>query len=424
MTDLNLIEDITLTYEQEECIDNIVKYLVHHKDNNKYDKKINPFSVDGFAGTGKTTIISYISKLIKDNHKRLKLTYRNIAFLTFTGKASSVLKSKLEKQKVVHKDYDYIGTIHSFLYVPILEYDPTTKVKKIVGWKKRESLESQDLIIIDESSMVNTEILEDLFSLNVPIVMFGDSFQLQPVSGKENPYLYNCDYKLREIHRQALDNPIIYLSKFVRENLYMPKGIFSKNVFKLHWDNQKTKDLFYNIDFSNVDNINETVVLSGYNQTRIHINKLIRKKLGYSANMPICTNEKVICLHNNSVVSNGQIGIVMFELFKPVYNMWKVLVKFDNDFMYEFYCPEKIFNKSHKFNIFDEIKILNKKYKRIKISCIDYAYCITVHKSQGSEFDRVVLFEERFPQIDDYSFGRWLYTGITRAKEKLFIIEK
>ena len=52
----------------------------------------------------------------------------------------------------------------------------------------------------------------------------------------------------------------------------------------------------------------------------------------------------------------------------------------------------------------------------------DYGYALTVHKSQGSESDKVILFEERFKQMDDLLWKKWLYTAVTRAKNELYII--
>lgn len=414
------INNISLTDSQSDCIDAILNFI-RRRDNTE------PFSVDGFAGTGKTTIIAYLTDFIKSDNT-LRNRFRNIAFLTFTGKASSVLKSKLSNYGVLDEGSDFVGTIHSFLYVPILEYDSETKTKKIVGWQKRDMYDDYDLIIIDESSMVSDPILEDLLSCDGgSIVMFGDSFQLPPVSknNKSNYYLGNPNFKLEEIHRQALDNPIIYLSKFVRNNYYIPFGIFSKSVFKLDWNEQKTQDLFYNLDFSNFDNINEMCILSGYNKTRISINKLVRNKIGFPKNMPVCTGDKVICLINDNVISNGQLGIVLFEKYQVRYGLWRLDVKFDNDMIHQVYCDEKFFNKSNQYNIFDEIKSLKKEYPKLKnITCLTYGYCLTTHKSQGSEFDKVVLFEERLPNMNNFEYARWLYTAITRAKEKLFIISR
>lgn len=408
------LNNISLNNEQDECLNHLYNYLTG--DN---DRLI--FSVDGYAGTGKTTIIAFLTSIINGN---LRNKYRNIAFLTFTGKASSVLKNKLDEYNIFNENKDYSGTIHSLLYIPKLEYDSVTKVKKIIGWKKRDNLADYDLIIIDESSMVSEEILNDLLSYGIPILMFGDSFQLQPVSGKQNKYVNSPNYRLKEIHRQALDNPIIYLSKFVRENYYIPNGVFSPQVFKLDWNEQKTQDIFYNLDFFNFDNINELCILCGYNNTRMNLNKIIRNKLGFSK-MPIYSGEKVMALNNDGILTNGQIGLVLFELYQPQYKMWRLDVKFDNGLIHQLFAPEKFFDKSHKYNIYDELRDLKKKYKKLShITALAYSYVITVHKSQGSEFDKVVLFEERLPKMDDYEYARWLYTGITRAKEKLFVVSR
>jgi ATP-dependent exoDNAse (exonuclease V) alpha subunit len=56
------------------------------------------------------------------------------------------------------------------------------------------------------------------------------------------------------------------------------------------------------------------------------------------------------------------------------------------------------------------------------IGFFDYGYCMSVHKSQGSEWQKVIVFEQRTKRWDDNYYAKWLYTAITRAKEKLFII--
>jgi superfamily I DNA/RNA helicase len=51
----------------------------------------------------------------------------------------------------------------------------------------------------------------------------------------------------------------------------------------------------------------------------------------------------------------------------------------------------------------------------------DFGYALTVHKAQGSQARKVILFEERFPKMTDDDWRRWLYTGITRAEEELVL---
>jgi exodeoxyribonuclease-5 len=59
---------------------------------------------------------------------------------------------------------------------------------------------------------------------------------------------------------------------------------------------------------------------------------------------------------------------------------------------------------------------------KAEIDLFDFGYALTVHKAQGSQAQKVVLFEERFSKMDDETWCRWLYTGVTRAGEELYII--
>jgi ATP-dependent exoDNAse (exonuclease V), alpha subunit - helicase superfamily I member len=81
------------------------------------------------------------------------------------------------------------------------------------------------------------------------------------------------------------------------------------------------------------------------------------------------------------------------------------------------------------FEGFIELDQFGKKYTNVeeKIDDLDYfdfAYCITVHKSQGSEWGRVLLIEERLPMWNDDIYRRWMYTAITRAREQLIILKR
>ena len=60
--------------------------------------------------------------------------------------------------------------------------------------------------------------------------------------------------------------------------------------------------------------------------------------------------------------------------------------------------------------------------RREELNYFDYGYALTVHKAQGSQAKRVVVFEERFSKMDDQTYARWLYTAVTRAEQELYII--
>jgi len=75
---------------------------------------------------------------------------------------------------------------------------------------------------------------------------------------------------------------------------------------------------------------------------------------------------------------------------------------------------EKVFTKKGK--------ALLKELDIPEIDVFDFAYAISVHRSQGSEWDKIILFEERNQYQNDDDWRRWLYTAVTRAKKKIVII--
>ncbi len=404
---------VVLTNEQEYILDRLVSWISNTRNN----KRSTYLSVGGYAGTGKTFLIAQLKKYIKD-----KFGY-SVSFCSFTGKATLVLKQKLEEHDALDK-YDFCGTIHSLIYIPIVTTDKKTKREIISGWKKRKTIDKYDLIIIDEASMISKDMLDDLLTFNIPIIFFGDHAQLPPVSGSFN-LMAKPDYKMEEIRRQTLDNPIIWLSKFVRQNGYIPEGIHGKSVFKLRYDNKKVKDLYENIEWSEKDLIG----LCGFNKTRSSLNNRIRDKMKFSKDILVYPGEKVICLLNNKEtnIMNGQIGYVLW-VDKVTKNIYEITIDFDNmNKSYSNLCNVKYFGKT-RYND-KQLSLTNQEMDRAKkesnlksIDAFDYGYFISVHKAQGSEWDRVVLLEERSSYWDDDYYRRWLYTAVTRAKEKLFVL--
>jgi len=375
-------------------------------------------TIGGLAGTGKTFLISFIRNEIQ---KKFDI---GAAFVTYTGKASSVLKNKLIENNAL-KHFDFVGTIHSLIYVPKIEYDKKSKKMVVVRWDKKSVL-PYHLIFVDEASMVNPQIWYDLLSYNIPIIAVGDYGQLPPIGGKFN-LMSKPDYILHEIKRQALDNPIIRLAMDIRNEKEITYGFYDKNVkniIKLPWSSEKCKKIFYNLDFLS----NDLVILCGTNRTRVYINQLIRQELGFNNPEPY-PGEKIIFLKNNytSKVVNGMIGKNLFMLYegKDLYDMTIELEDVEENYSGIVYngCFNKIQYQDEMTKL-EEIKKKNKKLlQRRKVSTIDicdFGYCISVHKSQGSEFNKVVCFIDH--EWDKETMKRWLYTACTRAKEKLFLI--
>jgi len=374
-------------------------------------------TIGGYAGTGKTTVICEFRKQLRKSMPGMP-----VAFATFTGKASSVLAHKLRDNKTL-LDSDYIGTIHGLIYSPEVMWDAQLKTFVITGWKQKPKDEMwEKLIIIDEGSMVSKETWNDLLSYDIPILVFGDHGQLPPIGDKEFNLVGDPDFKLTKIHRQALNSPIIKLSSFIRENGYIPPGRYSKEVFKLSWNQPECKKIWNNSVTYDESNL---VILCGFNTTRANLNDMIRKKLDYKYKTPYPT-EKVVCLVNNhsSKIMNGQIGTVLWIM--PGNDCYRITIEIDGE-VYESLSSTKCFGEV-TYTMYDKSKkeemVREYAYGQgfSRVDYFDYGYAMSVHKSQGSEWDKVVLFEQRASMWDDEYYAKWLYTAITRSRQKLFVI--
>jgi len=412
-----------LTNQQSQAIENILKLCKESSfDTSQYYRDPFIYRVGGYAGTGKTYMLTHLRKELNTLWKNL-----SVAFVTFTGKASSVLKAKLEENNSIFGQ-DYIGTIHSLIYKPLTLYDKVLKCHVIVGWElKDEEDVYYDLIVIDEGSMVSRDIWKDLLKIGKPILIVGDHGQLPPVDPNVGFNLMtNPDFELTDIRRQALDSPIIWLSKFIRENGYIPfNKVFSPDVFKISWNHPKAKYIWENLELND-----ELIILCAFNQTRQQLNEDIRNRLSYKNSTPY-PGERIVCLKNNreTKLMNGQIGTVLL-MMPEIKNAYRLTVDVDGvEDPIECFVHNICFGQV-TYTLYDRSKgsEIQKMYKyAIKkkypgVDYFDYGYCISVHKSQGSEWNKVLLFEQRTKRWDDDYYARWLYTAVTRAKEKLCII--
>lgn len=185
-------------------------------------------------------------------------------------------------------------------------------------------------------------------------------------------------------------------------------------------------------------------IICATNASRISLNNQMRNLLGYYG-MPQ-NGERMICLRNywedlsddgNSALVNGTTGIIQnpFE----TYRMAPRYVKMRNHKMDEI-CGDFIADDGHTFN---SVK-MDRKMIETGEPCLDwreayalgklrnkigdiaprhfsFGYAITAHKAQGSEWDKVLVIEERFP-FDKKEHARWLYTSATRASSRLVLI--
>lgn len=383
-----------LSPDQKTAADKIIKWFY-------YEAKPQYITLGGYAGTGKTTLIAFIKSQIDEISKdKLK-----VAFCSYTGRAAQNLKNKLEEAKSI-KSKDSISTIHGLIYTP-MEDDAGV----ITGWLKKTDLE-MDLIIVDEASMIDEYIWNDLKSYGVPILAVGDHGQLPPIKGSFN-LMQNPHLKLEQIHRQELDNPIIKVSIYARTHGMIPAKKYDKRVIKY----SKEDFSFNEISQELLENYNrDTLILCGYNATRNKINQFVRNSLGYELAEPQ-TGDRVICLRNNHQkgVYNGMLGTIK-EISKKNSDWYKAEILMDDSkslYKGKIYAPQ--------FGSTTPINFTTDRIKAKDGDLFDFGYALTVHKAQGSQAKRVVLFEERFSKMDDDQWKRWLYTGVTRAEQELFM---
>jgi exodeoxyribonuclease V len=337
------------------------------------------FRLFGFAGTGKTTLARHLAGGLDGSVK----------YAAFTGKAALVMRSR---------GCEGASTIHSLIYraKESGEETPTFEL-----WDEAPASRAK-LIVVDEASMVDAELGRDLLSFGAPVLVLGDPAQLPPIQG--GGFFTNAepDVMLTEVHRQAQDDPIVRLSMQVREGEELQPGTYGETevVPRASLDPQRV--------------INADQVLVGRNNTRRAYNKRMRERRGFTEDLPVA-GDKLVCLRNNrrKALFNGGLWTVT-ERRASKSKMITMRVKPEDD-------PSA---RETKVTIRPEcflgaIEQLSWEERR-HYDEFDFGYVLTVHKSQGSQWDDVVLFDESFAFSE--SRARWLYTGITRAAKRLSVV--
>lgn len=403
------------TTEQKNAIENIRSDLANGK---------RLITLGGFAGTGKTTVLTELRQHIPSG--------KTVAFASFTGKSASVLRDKITASGV-KQAADYIGTIHGLMYRPIItkKYSESKKEYiETVSFVKHDSID-QDILLIDEASMIGSKIFSDMLQFNVQIVACGDSFQLPPVADIDSePILHNPDYLLNEVHRTAQDSPLVQLAHAIRTKQYLPVKPYKDDTIQVMSYFEGGREFLNDIEYDS-----ETVTLCFTNSVRQSINFGYRTKKNYKDGIVLYPYEQIVCLTNNQTLGmmNGERFTI--EFLSPPYDEDTVSVtveRQDGNYQ-EAYVHNNLkkFGKKNAVYKKDAWKNRKRGFKGKEpdpmVIDADYGYAMTVHKSQGSEFRNIILIDSGiFKGIsnskgnDDYL--RWLYTGVTRSSDKLTII--
>lgn len=382
-------KQLILTTKQEE----VLKIAVQ-----RYKAREAFTCISGYAGTGKSTIVRFIIAA-------LNLNLDDVVYVSYTGKASLVLKEK---------GNDNVMTAHKLLYKSYPKPDGT-----FIHMPKKYLDRPYKLIVVDEVSMLPKEMWDLLLSHHIHVIALGDPGQLPPIGG-DNKILQRPHVFLDEIIRQAQESEIIRLSMGIREG--KPITSFQGNEVQVLNKNDLNTGLLTWAD----------QILVAKNDTRSYINTQMRDILGHGNEPEV--DDKIICLKNNwNIVSdsgdalvNGSLGIIktIRLIKKPIIGKVYVIT-FDTEGSsgeyYDILCDYKLFNEGVK-TLSHGSYLSRRTPLNIKPNEFDYGYALTTWKAQGSEWDKVLLIEENFP-FGKEERKRFLYTSVTRAKNKLVIIQ-
>lgn len=347
------------------------------------------FRLFGYAGTGKTTLAKHLAADV-DGH---------VSFACFTGKAALVLKKK---------GCEGASTIHGLIYKP--DEDPITGITEFRLNPDSPAAYSK-LIVIDEVGMVGDELGADLCSYGTKILVLGDPYQLPPIKGEGYFTAQAPDVMLTEIHRQAQDNPIIRLSMDVREGRGLKPGSYgdSRVLERAKLSKDALREMVMSAD----------QVLCGMNKTRQAFNTRIRElkgRVGDEAPFLPVVGDRLVCLKNNrtkGLLNGGLWDVTRTELHPRGKNVSMTVASVDEPGTahVEVETPLPFFTGTEKDMDWRELK---------RADQFTYGYALTVHKSQGSQWDNVLVVDES--QIFKESALNHLYTAVTRAADRVTVV--
>ena len=428
------MSDFKLSALQQQASDAVLRWFEESR-KLRYNTPHPPFYLAGYAGSGKTSIAkSIVGRLFAGNTPNEpdalddldadldsdpddELANSPFRYAAYTGKASLVL---------ARKGCSPASTIHSLIY-SCTEH-PVTKE---ITFRRRGSLPRLlSLIIPDECSMINDEMANDLLYFNRSMLCLGDPGQLPPIDGSGYFTARAPDFFLTEIHRQAAESPILIAATCAREGRSFPAAFANTEQTSVKtMVNQPTWASLLEFD----------QVLCGTNKLRTYLNDMLRMAQGYrtpsSSNPVPAVGEKLICTRNNwnlkNMVNGSLWRVVSAEQIPPErINFYdkqtgrSTPITIANRLRFkltpwESPDAEPVEAISH-LHFFDQtLPKPNHKAEWSGLTQFDFGYAISVHKSQGSEWDKVFLFNEAATFRENRK--QWLYTGITRAAKHLTI---
>ena len=363
--------------------------------------------ISGPAGSGKTTLIRYFIE-------RLGLTYDQVLFVAFMGKAATQMARNGLPAKTIHSAiYDYKEKMARDDNGKII-LKSNGKPKLVSYFQLKDHISKKiKLIVLDEAGMVDEKMGTDLLSFNIPVIALGDLNQLPPVFG--NPFfLREPDIILKQIMRQVEGNPVIWISQQILAGNPLKYGVYGNS------------SIIPKKDISDFHFRKSDIILTGTNRLRYNINQYCReeikgiKKLEYPH-----IGEKVICRKNNwsqsldgkIYLTNGLTGFVD-NIYKDSYNTRTMKMDFRPDFTKKIFKNIE-FDYKHMYSIPGQEDESNK--YGFYYDKMEYAYAITTHASQGSQWDSIMYLHEDYMR-DPNDIKKLMYTAVTRASNALIMV--
>ena len=391
---------IILNRGQQEIVNEAIKW--YKSGNNQI------FQIQGPPGTGKSVTINAIVDA-------LGLDRNRIAPMSYIGAAAINMRIK---------GFHNAKTIHSWLYRPVdqVMVDEHGNIIKDTYFNKPKThlafepkpLTDIDMMVIDEGYATPKSMKQEIESRNLPILVAGDKDQLSPVMDEPAYLVDGKIYYLTEIMRQAENSAIIYLSQRINNHLPIHSGYYG-NVLVIDKDELN-------------DNMirKAQAIICGRNDTRDAMNKYVRENiLGKLSDTPTY-GEKLVCRKNNFSIeldgislANGLVGTVMNNIDPSLFDGKNYRLDFKPDLMPAVF---KGITCDYKY-------LISNAAERQRIKCdkfstgekFEYAYAITAHISQGSEWNNGIYLEEYLsPEVNT----RLSYVGITRFRNSCVFVKR
>lgn len=449
------------TKDQEELLPALAAFLL-----NKSHDSI--FVINGYAGTGKTSIISALVKIISN-------FYLKFVLLAPTGRSAKVMGNYSGKQAF---------TIHKKIYRIITTSEGSVRLAL------NHNMHKNTIFIVDEASMINDNasnaensifsnqnLLTDLVEYvhnnqNCKLLLLGDIAQLPPVKAELSPALnkqylhsrfsYDIEYhELKDVVRQAKNSGILYNATILR-NLLDKKEIeipqFKLDDFNdiMNIDGTQLEEEL-NTAFSGSEK-EGTLIICRSNKRANVFNQEIRKRILFqegeiqAGDYMMVVKNNYFWLEDNShpgFIANGDmIEILKITSYKDLYGLRfaEVTIRLvdypdENDIdviiMLDTIMSEKAAltyeeNKAFFEEVLQDFKDITSRKKQIEhvknnpyfnALQVKFAYALTCHKSQGGQWESVFI-DQGFltKEMINREYIRWLYTAFTRATKKLYLV--